>query len=171
MDTVTVDDLAVGFRSANAGDEAIVFKSWLLGHRKGGDWPPRLASRRYFEEHKATIARLLADGYALIACNAERPAHVLGFAVHAAPAVLHWIYVKQAMRGAGIGRHLLKRAGLWGRPVICSHWSRAASRLRHEHGYPWIYEPFALETSNARMDQSPDEGRAARGGAATHSTR
>lgn len=139
-----VDGLMVGFRAAVPDDEAIVFNAWLLAHRKHGDWPPRLSSQRYFAEHKATIAQLIARSRMLVACNEQRPTQVLGFICWEG-ATLHWLFVKQPFRRHGIARELLKLARLNDEPSIrCSHWTQRAEQLRAK-GERWRYDPFALE--------------------------
>lgn len=147
-----IDGLLVGFRAAVPDDEAIVFNAWLLAHRKHGDWPPRLSSQRYFAEHKATIAALIARARMLVACNEARPSQVLGFVCwedaldpDGIPTpTLHWLFVKQPFRRRGIGRALLDRAFPRLTEVRCSHWTQRAEQLR-AHGEPWRYDPFALE--------------------------
>ena len=144
MDTITIDDLAVGFRDATPADEGVVFHAWLVAHRKHGDWPPRLSSRRYFDEHKLVIAEILARPRTrtIVACDPARPELVYGF-VCAERGVLHWLYVKESMQGNGLGRALLERAGL-AAGAVCSHWTRTATRLV-KRGAPWRYDPFLLE--------------------------
>lgn len=150
-----VDGLSVAFRAALPDDEAIVFNAWLLAHRKHGDWPPRLSSQRYFAEHKATIAKLIARSRMLVACNEARPSQVLGFVCWEGgngEQTLHWLFVKQPFRRNGIGRALLDQArlnqphgqGLTLDEVRCSHWTMRAEQLRAA-GHRWRYDPFALE--------------------------
>lgn len=145
MDTVTVDDLVVGFREATAADEGIVFNAWLKGHRQLGDWPKRLSSRRYFDEHKLVVAQILARATTVVACNAARPTQVLGF-VCFEDGVLHWLFVKQPYRRQGIARHLMRQGGYIGpdtNPIACSHWTITAQDISRR--WPLRYNPFLLE--------------------------
>jgi GNAT superfamily N-acetyltransferase len=149
-----VDGLSVAFRAALPDDEAIVFNAWLLAHRKHGDWPPRLSSQRYFAEHKATIAKLIARSRMLVACNEQRPSQVLGFVCWEGgngEQTLHWLFVKQPFRRNGIGQALLNQAmpdrmpqGGRAEHLRCSHWTMRAEQLRAA-GHRWRYDPFALE--------------------------
>jgi GNAT superfamily N-acetyltransferase len=139
---VEIDGLSVAFRAALPDDEAIVFNAWLMAHRKHGDWPPRLSSQRYFAEHKATVAKLIARSRMLVACNEARPSQVLGFICWEGE-TLHWVFVKQPFRRNGIGRALLLHAFAPGE-VRCSHWTMRAEQMRAK-GQPWRYDPFALE--------------------------
>lgn len=142
------DDLAVVFREATPEDESFVFSGWLQGHRKHGDWPRLLSSRRYFAEHKEAIARLIAAGRTVVACREGRPTQAFGFVCFGGRAnALHWVYVKQTYRGNGIGRALLERAGVSkGDTVVpCSHWSEAMDGL-WKRGFCVSYNPFLLDT-------------------------
>jgi hypothetical protein len=131
------DGLRVAVRDATPDDEAVIMRAWLVGCRKGGDWPRRVPEAKYYREHKRTVMGLLARSRTLVACNPDRPGQVLGFICYA-DWVLHWIYVKQMFRRNGIAGHLRGRAML---PHRCSHWTRTAAAL------PWAlrYDPFLLE--------------------------
>lgn len=144
-DTLAVDGLVVAFRSAEPSDEGVIFSAWLEAHRKHGDWPKRLSSRRYFEEHKLTVAKLIARSKTLVACNESRTGQVFGFICYETPAILHWLYTKQVYRRLGIARAMIARAFQPGTEgIACSHWTARAGELV-ERGSPWYYDPFIVE--------------------------
>lgn len=168
--------MPVGFRDGTPADHPFIFNSWLKGHHEAGDWPRRLgiprcvteldefgkntehggcsccrfSHRRYFDEHKHVIARLLEGSKVIVACNPANERQIMGYIVFQ-PDVLHWIYVKSAWRWDKSAEHhprmgtaLLRQALPDERSCIeCSHWTMSAERLRDK----WLleYRPFMLE--------------------------
>lgn len=135
-------DLALDFRALSPADESFIFNSWLRAHRENGDWPGRLPSHRYYDEHKLVIRRLLTAARVLVASPLERAGQVLGYVV--ADDVLHWICVKAPFQGQGLAAMLLAEVGLLPRvgEIECSHWTRTAERLRTR--WRLRYNPFLL---------------------------
>jgi hypothetical protein len=190
--------LPVAFRERLPTDEPFIFSSWLRTHHRTGDWPGRLgirlcaqayggecaefgpacpcckfSHRRYFDEHKLVIGKLLERSRVLVACNPEKAWQVLGYIVYeqrpgsegrARDHVLHWVFVKEPYRWdpaakehPRLGTELVVRAfepivrddieaPLKERichPIQCSHWTMTAERLRNSW---WlVYRPFLLE--------------------------
>lgn len=180
--------MPVGFRDRDPSNEketGFIYTSWLRGHHQAGDWPRRMATpicaqrrappgvatiegkacsccrythRRYFDEHKKVIARLLERSRVLVACNPLNEGQILGYIVHE-PGVLHWVMVKEPFRWdkdaehhPRIGRQLFMLAfpdWAWPRDMdvrvttSCTHWTMAAERLSEKWGL--VYRPFLLE--------------------------
>lgn len=143
-------EVTVGFRSGEPGDHALIYATWLRGHRFGGDWPHRVPRGRYFQQHKYVIQELLERSQVLVACNPSRESQVLGYIV-SEPGVLHWVYVKPTYRwdpasdahprlGTALRNEAFPHLHAW---VSCSHWTKAAERLSDKWGLR--YRPFLLE--------------------------
>jgi hypothetical protein len=148
------------FRPATPDDEAFIFSAWLRSHHENGDWPHRLAihrcilgegkrcacckysSRRYFDDHKHVVLKLLRSAQTIVACNPARTSQVLGF-VTFEPGLLHWVGVKKLYRRNGIANDLLEQAGMNSGNHRCSHWSVHAAHLSFA-GRRLIYDPFAF---------------------------
>lgn len=152
------------FRPATPDDEPFIFSSWLRSHHENGDWPHRLAigrcvlgegkrcacckysHRRYFDDHKHVVLKLLREAKTIVACNPARHSQILGFITFEAKTV-HWVDVKKLYRRNGIGRDLLREGPRIDSgdalPHPCSHWSVAADGLRAA-GWPLRFDPFIL---------------------------
>lgn len=175
--------LPVAFREGTPEDHDFIYSSWLHEHRERGDWPRRLgiprcawdeqdnmpftlpcpccrfSHRRYFDEHKKVIAKLLASAKVTVACNPADPWFVLGYIVWEPKNVLHWVHVKATFRWdptaeehPRLGTALLGQAfdtvdmGDVERvcqQVRCSHWTKAMKAMEDTW---WLrYDPFLLE--------------------------
>lgn len=152
------------FRAATPEDEVFIFSSWLRSHHEMGDWPHRLAidrcilgegkrcacckysHRRYFDDHKHVVLKLIRSSQTVVACNPAKRWQVMGFATFE-PAVLHWVHVKKFYRRQGVASDLLRHAGFKGAgyldPIHCSHWSLGARNLAGG-AWPLVYDPFIL---------------------------
>ena len=149
VDDFALGELGVTFRDRRTDDDNFIYQSWLLTHRQTGDWPRRVSSRTYFDRHKLVLAAMLARSKVIIACNSAVPSQIMGYIVYEPPSLLHWFMVKHIFRGAGLGRELYARARLTA-PVVCSHWTFAAMRLRAQ-GWPLVYDPYLYEKDDKEI--------------------
>lgn len=144
-------------RPAGSRDLAFIVDSWC----KSFYWQPAGDGRRqprpplgemepptYRAMQRILIARLLPRSTVTIAANPEDyPWHIFGWACVEAQGspILHYIFVKKDLRGAGVASGLLsnilgeqfKQETLW-----CSHWTGHMARLR----LPWKlqFNPYVL---------------------------
>ena len=77
--------------------------------------------------------------HTLLAHVIDEPSQLLGFVCATPPDALHWLYVKQAFRGLGIGTALLTAALPGATSGDCTFWSR---RLLTSQ---WRYNPTRLK--------------------------
>jgi GNAT superfamily N-acetyltransferase len=101
-------------RLAEAGDVAFIASTWKQSYWRESPWASRLRWRTFEPQHGQVVQRLLARSSALVACDPERPADIVGYLVFElpAPAALHFAYVKPAFRRAGVLRALLAASAL-----------------------------------------------------------
>jgi GNAT superfamily N-acetyltransferase len=116
------DGLPFSVRSYVPGDRNLILHSWIQNAQRFSRL--RAGYARAAEER---IKELLGGaGRCLVACSQREPGRVFGWAVAQGPVgggVLHFVYVKRALRRQGIGGALLRALGLDKRPVCVSHWT------------------------------------------------
>lgn len=111
-------------RPAEAGDEGLIFSSWLNSYRdkmatkRGGQEPLCFVPPEvYFDKQRELIARLLHRKTTGVLCfaNQEHADQVYGWACFetVAPWVLHYVCVRKLWRHMGVARELMKKAN-WG---------------------------------------------------------
>ena len=96
-------------RDPNAGDDSFIYDSWLDSYAKGSDEAKATPSRFYRQGEHKLIERCLARSNVLLACNPEAEQHIFGYIVAEtgfAPC-LHYLYVKNFYRRAGLARSLM----------------------------------------------------------------
>lgn len=95
-----------------------------------------MSRRDYFPAMHAQIARLLSRSAVIIACDADDPDTIVGWACVEGEC-LHYLHTRKELRGQGISRQLLAEAGALS---VYSHVSRHLDRGRVPQG--WAYQPF-----------------------------
>lgn len=100
----------ITYRMAQPGDIAFIFSAWLRGLRYGNKKFKSVPSRLYFTEMHKMIEIVLKhrDTVVNVACLISDPDTILGYSV-TSPYTLHWVFVKKAWRGIGIGTDLVPR--------------------------------------------------------------
>lgn len=96
-------------REVTEGDLNAIFAWWLRDLRDAD--PGALPDDLWFPAHRAHIERLLGDEKikARVACAADAPNEILGFAVAEPNEVLWWVHVRRdgGLRGHGLAKRLL----------------------------------------------------------------
>ena len=126
-------------RPMRRDDEPFVYRAWLEGYWPHSGAPLIMSKSEWLPRWHRVIEHLLdtPEGGALVAHIEGKPEQLLGFA-SSGHGCLHWCYVKQAFRGLGIARELLKN-------FTCecdyhsSHWHPSLFRAG------WRYDPMALQ--------------------------
>lgn len=138
--------VSYGLRAGTSSDEAFLFDAWVRCIRRVPpikDWSPdhvRLHRQRVLEP---TLARCGA----VIAHHPDNPELIVGVAVAEVglegDAVLHLLYVKEALRGFGVGRRLLRTAAPTLGTVYVSHAARGLPALCRKWGL--VYDPYTAQ--------------------------
>ncbi len=130
--------VALTIRTSTAQDLPFIWNSWLKSYRDNNGQAKAVASETYFTEHRALVGALCKRSAILIACAADYPEQIYGYAVFEAFAgpmlVLHYVYVKRTYRRFGIASELVAKARLAvqqpeGIPIGATH----VTRLWHNH--------------------------------------
>ena len=86
----------VRLRTANDEDLPFIFNSWLKSYRNS-HFAEKITNTIYFSDHHKVVENILKDSVTMIACNADDPTQMYGYAVGSQTDgifVLHFIYVK-----------------------------------------------------------------------------
>lgn len=132
-------------REAEDGDVHFILNSWMKSYEKAkcGDRESRAAeagsyevatramsSRRYFRGQQALISALAARRRLLVACDAETPEYIVGWACGTlkddpSELVVDYVYVKHGYRHSGVARELIRGLG-WqpGLGIVATHWTK-----------------------------------------------
>ncbi len=73
-----------------------------------------------------------------IACDPEESNFIWGWAIVEAGSIVHYIFVRASAQGQGVATMLLKDVP---RPVVCTHWTKAAETFQKKHPGLLMYEP------------------------------
>lgn len=91
-------------------DIPFITSTWLRTYRTKSTLAQKIMEGCYFNEHNHLINRALMNGRTIVVCDIEDDEHVFGYLVgvnRRTADYLHYIYVKSAFRGKGIGSKLL----------------------------------------------------------------
>ena len=92
-------------------------------------------------EHDVILKKIIHNSTITLACDPDDPDTVWGY-VCTDGDLLHFIYVKSAFRGFGIGGGLLRAADLPGSNVITSH--RTESLFKAFPGIRFLWNPYRM---------------------------
>ena len=143
MNAAVTCPLAHILRPAVDSDMAVVRDPWVQEMRHA-PWSRGVPDDIYFPEMKAFVGRVLARANTLVACNPEDPKHVYGFVTFDPPNHLHWVYVKRAYQGVGLGRTLVEATGI-GPKIVATQASSGCydrfDRKTHERTHVGYFSP------------------------------
>ena len=135
----------VRLRTANDEDLPFIFNSWLKSYRTS-HFAEKITNTIYFSDHHKVVENILKDSVAMIACNADDPTQMYGYAVGSQTDgifVLHFIYVKHTFRSMGIGTLLLESYGFdVENASVYTHHTRVAEKLAAK--YNFVYHPYLM---------------------------
>lgn len=95
-------------REALEADFPFIYSTWLKGLRFGNDVFNLIEQESYFRNYHRAVELILAnpDTHIQVACLADDPHTILGYAVLGNNSTLHYVHVKQAFRRFGIAKEL-----------------------------------------------------------------
>lgn len=94
-------------RNFAPGDTNFVYATWLRDLRAAD--ASALPDDLWFTAHRAYIERVMADPTVrvLVACAADAPNEILGYAVATPNEVLQWVFIRRGLRRQGLAKRLL----------------------------------------------------------------
>jgi ribosomal protein S18 acetylase RimI-like enzyme len=107
-------DLPVAFRAYRDEDEPFIFDTWIRSFEHQNDYAGPYTSKQVRAAIRGTIEDILTAGASVtVACDPEDPDLIVGYVVFETKyefPVIHYVYVKEGAREAGLGRALIDRA-------------------------------------------------------------
>ena len=99
----------VATRPAVPADLPFIFSTFLKGLRHGNAWFGLIDSDAYFKHYHDALEHILASPKTevKVSCLRDDQEVILGYAL-SSPTHYHWVFVKKAWRGIGIGRDLMQ---------------------------------------------------------------
>lgn len=149
----------ITIRGFRPGDLPFIMHSWLNNYVSSRACPFRsVAKGRIRAGHRPFVEQIVARAPVLVATIEDVDDSILGWVCAEAPGILHYVYVKEAHRNAGVGQLLLgaaaKRVGEF---RYASHdtlgWHRYCHRRRIELAYSpghAFYPPREADGSRTR---------------------
>ena len=136
--------LHFALRPAEPKDHPFIASAWVKEMRHA-PFSRHCPSGVYVPCQHALVHQILAGSDAQIACDPANPDHLYGCAVHAGD-VVHWLYVKSAYRGLGVGRALLFACfgDVLPEEVVCTQASQLFEDKRLVERYRLVYSPYLL---------------------------
>ncbi len=146
MTAPALDLTAPQLRPYYVNDSAFIIQSFLRSYWTGAIRETPVKSATYYKEHHAWIMRVFqTTGYAILVAHAagEYDA-ILGWALVEArdPVILHYVYVKEALRQMGLARRLIEAATIDPRTMVYTHVTRIGNTIMRRYPEatynPWI---------------------------------
>jgi hypothetical protein len=96
-------------RPMTFADRSFVLATWLRGQRFGHPYYTAIDKKSYYTNYSKYIESILSlhSTRVLVACLADEPDVIVGYAVYSSSGALHWVYTKKAWRNLGVARSLL----------------------------------------------------------------
>jgi GNAT superfamily N-acetyltransferase len=108
--------------------------------RQGGTTAP-IPRPILLHHHDILLKNLIPHTDITLACDPSDPDTVWGWSCSEVDC-LHFLYVKNAFRGFGIGRLLLRETGLWGDEIRISH--RTPALYSHWPDVHFLWNPYRM---------------------------
>ena len=141
-------------RPATGADANFVLSSWLKSFfRNRQMWVPLpLAEHEYFHGHHRLLEKLLQRASVVVACDQQDPSQILGWLCYEMIRepkeilVVHFVYVKSAYRGFGVGRQLWNAVHVPDIRTVATHWTKRLKEDKAELRYNLEYNPYLAMT-------------------------
>lgn len=107
--TVNKADLLIVTRPFNSDDRNFILATFLRGLYYGDTWFSEIDKRVFMETYNKVVNHIIdAPSTSItVACFADDPATILGYAMVGSGTNLHWVFVKKKWRGIGIAKDLV----------------------------------------------------------------
>lgn len=93
-------------RPAQDADINFVLSTWIRGFYYGNAYMKLVDKDAYYRHYPETIKSIISNSQVLVACFEDDEDIAIGYCVFQ-NTTLHWLYVKSAFRGRGVGKSLL----------------------------------------------------------------
>lgn len=98
-------------RDCLESDFPFIYATWKRGFRFGNQLTSWWDQDDYFDHYNKVTELILnrPDTHIKVACLADDPETVLGYAIFGEPKIIHYVHVKEAFRRFGIANALLPK--------------------------------------------------------------
>lgn len=131
----------VAIREGLPEDRNFILATFLRGLYYGQSWFSEIPKDIFMKEYHKVAEHILAkpDTQVSIACLAEDPEVILGYALTSKDgSVIHFLFVKSAWRGIGIGKSLIPSSVKY-----ATHLTRVGLNMLRKH--PTVqFQPFLI---------------------------
>lgn len=128
------------FDLPTAEELPLVYDAWAQSFRKS-PFAGCVRNDMWDQVQRATISELLTRSTVVVAIADEGERRVIGYSV-SEPGVLHWLYVKNALRRLGCGARLLEETTQGWTQFVYTHRTRVSDKfLRRASRREWIWDP------------------------------
>jgi GNAT superfamily N-acetyltransferase len=143
--SIAAKALDIRFEPPNDKDEALIMSSWLRSYRNSATGRQVSLDSQYFAWQHALASALVRRGTTIVARPGSWDEGIVGWVCgerRGDRAVLHYVYVKQAYRKAGMGlalcEALTNALDSPSGPVIYTHDRRPYSQAARKRG--WLFD-------------------------------
>jgi len=130
-------------------DKAFIYSTWLRNYKHSSYFAKRIKPVIFFAGHHPIVEHLLgkSNSKIFIACPKGDADTILGYLVCEKPEdknpIVHFIFMKEAFRGMGIGKALFKHAAIDPNKMNFTHWTLLVDDFIRK--WPeMIYDPYKL---------------------------
>jgi len=140
--TINKKDLYIT-RAVVPGDVNFIMATFLRGLYYGDSWFREIPKDIFMENYHAILERILSNPRTIIAvaCLKEDQDVILGYSVYCNTFTgvnLHWVFVKNAWRGIGIGKSLVPSS-----TNVVTHLTKSGLGIIKKHK-EIVFNPFAV---------------------------
>jgi GNAT superfamily N-acetyltransferase len=126
-------------RDYKESDKAFVLATFLRGLYYGDSWFSLMPKDVFMKNYKPIIEALVARNFVKVACLIEDPDVIIGYSILSQDfQVIHWVFVKKAFRGMGIGKRLIHKF-----LKAATHLTKTGKSLLTKYE-TCIFNPFAV---------------------------
>ncbi len=119
-------------------DESFILDSWLKSYYGASFFTVKIPKSVFFSHHSRLIKKLLVTSRIRLAVDPQDLGIIAGYIVYE-PDKIHYLYVKESLRGFGIGKKLLSEANLFDRTKI-THLTKKGRKIQLKMGF--VYAPY-----------------------------
>lgn len=125
-------------RDFREADRAFVKATFLRGMYHGDSWFSVMPKDLFMRNYALIIEALIAKNLIQVACLTDDPDVIIGYSLISPDfQVMHWVFVKKAFRGLGIGKALIPMS-----IKVVTHLTKPGKSLMDK--YKAIFNPFAI---------------------------
>lgn len=101
-----MENKLITIRDARVSDQAFIFSSFLKGLYYGNEYYRQIDKDVFMRKYKEVLNHLLIKSVCKVAHTLEDEDNLVGYVIYE-PGVLHYVFVKPALRRFGVAKQLI----------------------------------------------------------------